>query len=99
MCDLGRFDEALRYGAEAHAITERYFRPCTLLGAVNFELGNYETVRDWYAKAADRGASERSFDAELQSIYKRADKAKKDAIRAFLIREDPIRYRWANGLR
>ena len=99
MRDLGRFDEALRYGAEAHAITERDFRPCTLLGAVNFELGKYETARDWYAKAADRGASERSIDAELRSIYMRADKAKKDAIRAFLIREDPIRYRWANGLR
>ena len=99
MRDLGRFDEALSYGTEAHAITERDFRPCTLLGAVNFELGNYETARNWYSKAAERGASERSIDAELRHIYMRADKSKKDEIRAFLIKEDPVRYKWANSLR
>lgn len=99
MRDLGRFDEALRYGTEAHAIAERDFRPCTLLGAVNFELGNYETARDWYAKAAERGASERSIDDELRGIYMRADKSKKEEIQAFLIREDPVRYKWANSLR
>lgn len=99
MRDLGRFDEALSYGTEAHAITDRDFRPCTLLGAVNFELGNYETARDWYSKAAERGASERSIDAELRGIYMRADKSKKDEIRAFLIKEDPVRYKWANSVR
>lgn len=99
MRDLGRFDEAIRYGIEAHAITDGDFRPCTLLGAVNFELGNYESARDWYAKAAVRGASERSIDDELRGIYMRADKSKRDEIRTFLIREDPVRYKWANSLR
>jgi len=99
MRDLRRFDEALRYGTEAHVITDRDFRPCTLLGAVNFELGNYESARDWYAKAAERGASERSIDGELRGIYMRADKSKRDEIRAFLIREDPVRYNWAHRLR
>ncbi len=99
MRDLMRFDEALRYGTEAHVITDRDFRPCTLLGAVNFELGNYESARDWYAKAAERGASERSIDGELRGIYMRADKSKRDEIRAFLIREDPVRYNWAHRLR
>lgn len=99
MRDLGRFNEALRYGTEAHSITDRDFRPCTLLGAVHFEMGNYESARDWYAKAAERGASERSIDAELRGIYMRADKSKRDEIRAFLIREDPVRYKWARSLR
>lgn len=99
MRDLGRFEEAIRYGAEAHAIMDKDFRPCTLLGAVNFELGNYETARDWYAKAAERGASERSIDDELRGIYMRADKSKRDEIRAFLLREDPVRYKWARNLR
>ncbi|MDZ4283880.1 MAG: tetratricopeptide repeat protein [Hydrogenophaga sp.] len=98
MRDLGRFDEAFRYGTEAHALTDGDFRPCTLLGAVNVELGNYETARDWYAKAAARGASERSIDDELRGIYMRADKSKRDEIRAFLIREDPVRYKWAHNL-
>ncbi len=99
MRDLGRFDEALRYGAEAHAITDRDFRPCTLLGAVNFELGNYETARDWYAKAAERGASERSIDDELRGIFMRADKSRRNEIREFLSREDPVRYNWVHSHR
>ena len=70
-----------------------------MLGAANFDLGNYESARDWYAKAAARGASERSIDDELRGIYMRADKSKRDEIRAFLIREDPVRYKWANSLR
>lgn len=99
MRDLGRFEEALRYGTEAHVITDWDFRPCTLLGAVNFELGNYETARDWYAKAAKRGASEHSIDDELRGIYTRADKTKREDIREFLLREDPVRYKWAHSLR
>lgn len=99
MRDLGRFDEALRYGTEAHTIIDRDFRPCTLLGAVNFELGNYEIARDWYAKAAERGASERSIDEELRGIYMRADNSRRDEIRKFLSREDPVRYKWVHNLR
>jgi len=97
MRDLGRFEDALRLGAEAHAITDRDFRPCTLLGAVNFELGNYEIARNWYAKAAERGASERSIDDELRSIYIRADKSKREEIRKFLLHEDPVRYKWVKS--
>lgn len=98
MRDLKRLDEALSLGNQAHALTPKDFRPCTLLGAVNFELGHYDVARDWYAKAIDRGATERSIDYDLRGIFLRADPAKREEIKAFLLREDPARYRWVNNL-
>jgi hypothetical protein len=97
MRDLQRLEEALKFGSQAHALTPKDLRPCTLLGAVNFELGNYELGKDWYAKAEARGASEHSIDAELRSILIRADKGKREEIKAFLLREDPDRYHWVNS--
>lgn len=103
MRDLSRLDDALRFGNLAHAETPRDFRPCTLLGAVNFELGNYDSGRDWYAKAIERGANERSIDYDLRGILLRASPAKRGEIKAFLLQADPDRYRWvnlqANGIR
>lgn len=98
MRDLKRLDDALRLGNQAHALTPKDFRPCTLLGAVNFELGHYDIARDWYAKAIERGATERSIDYDLRGIFLRADSARREEIKAFLLREDPARYRWVNNL-
>jgi tetratricopeptide (TPR) repeat protein len=98
MRDLKRLDDALSLGNQAHALTPKDFRPCTLIGAVNFELGHYDIARDWYAKAIERGASERSIDYELHGIFLRADPARREEIKAFLLREDPVRYRWINNL-
>ena len=75
-----------------HALTPNDFRLHTLLGAVNFELGNDDIGRDWYARTAERGASERSIDHDLRGILLRADQAKRDEIKAFFLREDPDRY-------
>ena len=98
MRDLKQLDEALNLGNQAHELTPKDFRPCTLLGAVNFELGHYDIGRDWYAKATERGASERSIDHDLRGILLRADLTKREEIKAYLLREDPIRYRWVNNL-
>lgn len=92
--DLGKLDEALQLGKNAHTITPKDFRPCTLLGAVNFELGNYTEGREWYAKAIERGATERAVNSDLKGILLRADKARREEIKAFLLAEDPIRYKW-----
>lgn len=99
MRDLGRRPEALQLGEQAHELQPQDFRPCTLLGAVHMELGNFDSGREWYAKAAERGASEHSIDTELRSIFQRADKASRAAMKAFLLAEDPKRYRWMNDKR
>ncbi|MBD5804517.1 hypothetical protein AZOA_39600 [Azoarcus sp. Aa7] len=98
MRDMKRWEEALRLGNHACALTPNDFRPCTLLGAVHFELGHYDVGRDWYVKAVERGASERSVDHDLRGILLRADQSKRDEIKAFLLREDPARYSWVTSL-
>ena len=94
--DLMKYDEALRLGDQAHLLTPKDFRPCTLLGAVNIEIGNFELGQSWFRKAVERGYSEDSMDRELKNIFFRcSDKSKQDALRNNLLRLDPDRYSWA----
>ena len=95
MRDLERWDDALRLGQDAHALTPKDYRPCTLLGAVYMETSRYDLGQLWYAKAVERGANERDVDNDLRNIYQRANRDKKAALSAFLIRLDPQRYAWA----
>jgi hypothetical protein len=99
MRDLKRLDEALKFGDQAHALTPKDLRPCTLLGAVNIEMGNYLIGLEWYEKAKERGASERSIDYDPRGILLRADKVKREEIRAVLLREDSERYKWVRNLK
>ena len=96
MRDLGRRDESVKLGDQAHELTPKDFRPCTLLGAVHMELGNYNLAHDWYNKAIKLGATEQSVDSELKRIYAQADKAKRESIKAFLLAEDAVRFSWVN---
>jgi hypothetical protein len=92
--DMQRWDEAIALGTEAHTLTPKDFRPCTLLRAVNFEQGNYNLAKTWYEKTVQRGASENTIDRDLRGIFERADKARREEIRAVLLSEDPVRYGW-----
>ena len=94
MRDLGHWSEALRLGEKAHAFRPDDYRPCTLLGAVHMEMGNYTLGQEWYAKAVERGAMVDSVDQDIRNIFFRADQAKQIEMREFLLREDPIRYAW-----
>jgi hypothetical protein len=99
MRDLGRPSDALRLGDKAHAYRPDDYRPCTLLGAINMEMGNYALGQEWYAKAVERGATEESVDKDLRNILVRADLAKRAAMSEFLLRQDPARYAWVRKLR
>lgn len=92
--DLGAYNEAIELGNKAHALTPNDFRPCTLLGAVNIEMGNYDEGQSWYKKAIERGASEKSVDDDLRSIFKRSEKSKCKDLALFLLKREPERYDW-----
>ena len=94
--DLGKWDEALIFGKQAHELTPQNFRPCTLVGAVYIETGHYDLGQTWYKKAVKRGYSEKSVDDELRGIFMRAEKSKKEALRVYLLSVDPERYKWTN---
>jgi hypothetical protein len=93
--DLDKPDEALDFGKQAHLLTPKDFRPCTLLGAVNIEMGHYDLGRSWYDKAIKRGYSERAMDDDLRTIFMRAGKSKQENLREYLLKLDHVRYSWA----
>ena len=99
MRDLNELNQAMQLGTQAHQLTPEDFRPCTLLGAVNFELGSYEAGQEWYAKAVKRGAEQRVIDYDLRGILLRATAAKRKEIEQFLLRQDQARYQWIKNLR
>lgn len=92
--DLGHWAEALRLGEKAHALQAHDYRPCTLLGAIHMETGNYSIGQEWYAKAVERGATVDSVDQDLHTIFFRADPTRQAEMREFLLIEDPVRYAW-----
>jgi tetratricopeptide (TPR) repeat protein len=94
MRDLKRWDEALRLGEKAHSIKPNDYRPCTLLGAIHMETGNYNFGQEWYAKAVERGATIDSVDQDLRNIFFRADQAKQAEMREFLLSDNAARYAW-----
>jgi hypothetical protein len=92
--DLRKFDEALRLAESAHLYDPRSFHPCTLLGALNYELGNLVLGAEWFEKAVSRGAKLKDVDHELRSIFECASGAQKDELKRHLLEIDPVRYSW-----
>jgi len=96
--DLRQFDEALQLAEKAHLFDSNSFHPCTLLGAVNYELENYLLGDEWFAKAVERGANPDIVDHELRSIFKRANKTKQEELKLHLLKIDPVRYGWVSKM-
>ncbi len=96
--DLAKWDDALSLGEQAHLLTPHDFRPCTLLGAVNIEIGHYDLGLSWYEKAAKRGYSEKSVDNELRGIYMRSAKPQQKALRKYLLKIYPDRFSWTSKI-
>lgn len=94
--DLRQLDEALELGLRAYELTPRDFRPCTLLGAVSYQQGNYEQGQIWYDKAVQLGFKESQVDSELKNIYRSLDQDKQVKMREHLLSVDQQRYNWAN---
>jgi hypothetical protein len=92
--DLGHFTAALKMGEEAHALLPNNFRPCTLLGALNIELGNFEVGHKWYCLAEARGAKPDNIEQEVRSLLTRMSAEKRDEAIRELRRIDPVQYRW-----
>lgn len=95
MRDLGNLGEAQRLGMDAHAFKSDDYRPCTLLGAIHMEMGEYSVGQEWYAKAVERGATVESVDQDLRSVFFRSAPARQAEMREFLLGENPVRYAWA----
>jgi tetratricopeptide (TPR) repeat protein len=94
--DLQQFDDAIQLAESALSFDPDSFHPCTLLGAVYYEKGNYSLGDEWFAKAVRRGANIDDVDHELRSIFMRADKARQEELKRYLLSVDSVRYGWVN---
>lgn len=94
MRDMKRWDEALRLGERAHALQRRDYRPCTLLGAIYMETGQYDEGQVWYDKAIERGATTDVVDRDIRTILSRLSQARQRELEDFLLQADPIRFAW-----
>lgn len=90
--DLGRLPEAQQAGQAAHELLAQDYRPCTLLGAVHIQQGNYALGHDWYRKAEARGAPPAGINSEIRSLLRGMPEEKRLAATAELLRADPVRY-------
>ena len=86
--DLKETNSALECGETAHTLTPDDFRPCTLLGAINIELGNLELGFSWYEKAKERGAKDQSIDEDIKTIFMRANQDQKQNLIRYLAKYD-----------
>lgn len=96
--DLGRLPEALSVAEKAHALNPKSYHPCTLLGAIYYELREFGLGDAWFAKAVERGAKEDVVDGELRSLLRRVSPEKQREIADHLLRSDPRRYAWVKSI-
>lgn len=92
--DVGSLDDAWTLGQEAHGLTPRDFRPCTLLGALSMELGDLAAGHEWYTKAEALGAGRRAIDQDLRALLIRSENEARNRIRDYLLERDPVRFAW-----
>lgn len=96
--DIKKVDTAIECGVKAHENNSQDYRPCTLLGAIYMENHKYSSGHDWYSKARDRGAPEKSINADLRSILLKLDKSKRIEMIANLLKKDPYLYGWLKSM-
>lgn len=92
--DLGELDKAIKNAKEVFNREPNNFRPCTLLGAVYYDKGEYSLGQEWFDKAEKRGALKANIDAEIKSIYRRMKEKK--TFKKHLLEIDSDRYKWLN---
>lgn len=92
--DLGQHEDALALAEVAQKLLPTSFRPCTLLGAINIELGNFNAGHEWYRQAEKLGAKPSSIESDLRGLLARmAPEQRKLAIDE-LTRIDSDQYGW-----
>jgi hypothetical protein len=92
--DQSKYEEALQLGMQAHSFDARCFHPCTLIGAIHFETGEFALGEKWFAMAVQRGATLDALDSEVRGILRRLHDGRRSTLADHLVRADPVRYAW-----
>ena len=92
--DQRKYEEALHVGMQAHNFDAKSFHPCTLVGAIHFETGDFALGEKWFAMAVQRGATLDAVDSEVRAILGRLDHIRRSILIDHLLKVDPVRYAW-----
>ena len=92
--DQRKYEEALRIGMQAHNFDARSFHPCTLIGAIHFETGEFALGEKWFAMAVQRGATVDALESEVRAILRNLNDARRSTLADHLLKADPVRYAW-----
>jgi hypothetical protein len=95
--DTGAREEALLLATQGHTADPRSFHPCTLIGAIHFEMGNFDLGEKWFAMAIERGATLDSLDSEVRAILRRLSREEAQKLEDHLLSTNPTRYVWLNS--
>ena len=92
--DQRKYEEALHLGMQAHKFDAKSFHPCTLVGAIHFETGDFALGEKWFAMALQRGASLDALDSEVRAILHRLNDVRRRTLAEHLLKAHPVRYTW-----
>jgi hypothetical protein len=98
MRDQKRPEDAMKWAQKAHHFDPSSFHPCTLIGALHYDAGNYSQGQEWFQKAIERGAEPHAIDAEIRSIFRRARAIEREALKSHLLKLDSARYAWVHTI-
>jgi hypothetical protein len=94
--DLMQLTEAKDCAEKAKECQPESHQPYTLLGAICYDLSQYEEGDQWFEMARERGAND--VDNEIERVVRMAkDKEKRREVVEYLLNKDPKRYSWARS--
>jgi hypothetical protein len=93
--DIDELDKAEQCARQAIEYNPSSHHPYTLMGAICYERGQYSDGHYWFDEAIKHGASPSVQDAEIKRVLKNADKDKRKKVVEYMLKKDPVRYKWA----
>lgn len=97
--DLARYDDAISAANLAIESTPTSYHPHMLLGAVYYDLGNYETGDKHFNEGERLGASSRMRDSEIRRKLVTCTVEEREGLVRHLLELDGARYSWVERYR
>jgi cytochrome c-type biogenesis protein CcmH/NrfG len=89
-------EDAEHCANSAIQVDPKNYYPFNLLGAIYFERGNAVQGEVYFLKALELGAPQRSQEEQMKGALKNAGQAERQAVAQYLLKRDPVKYKWAH---
>ncbi|HEY9802158.1 MAG TPA: hypothetical protein V6D25_17485 [Leptolyngbyaceae cyanobacterium] len=94
--DLIKLNDAEKCAKKAMEYQPESYQPYTLMGAIEYDRGNYVQGDYWFEQARQRGAKTEDIDNEIKRVIRSTkDEEKRHEAAEYLLRKDADRYCWA----